>query len=386
LVECPQPLVGLLSSRFAAADMAMQNTMLQAIVWRYYRIRNLQEFRSFEADGRCYATAEYEHEGRQIHVVATHSDYAGLGESLTAMCRVVADTPADHDVVLDFHAWSSGPLAEPDVTRQNVSALLNATEFPRPIRRVVVEVASPLHSHGVVGMQHFTYRSGQSGFEEEKLYRGIHPMMAKRLHLWRLNNFNVERLPSIEDVYLLRAVAKENPKDERLFAVAEVRDVTPRRDQSGRVVALPHLERMLSEAAAAIRNFQSHRPLKQRLYWNRIFLYVWQPFTLEREEFRDIVKRLAPSVEGIGLEQVVIRARIPSPATGELRDMTVRISSPAGRGMLITFRPAHASTGGIRPEGRAHAPAGNDLPIRNHPHVDSAPETYARGVSSRRFR
>ena len=82
LVECPQPLVGLLSSRFAAADMAMQNTMLQAIVWRYYRIRNLQKFRSFEADGRCYATAEYEHEGRQIHVVATHSDYAGLDESL----------------------------------------------------------------------------------------------------------------------------------------------------------------------------------------------------------------------------------------------------------------------------------------------------------------
>ncbi|PYQ45228.1 MAG: carbamoyl-phosphate synthase subunit L [Acidobacteria bacterium] len=340
LVECPQPLVGLLSSRFAAADMAMQNTMLQAIVWRYYRIRNLQKFRSFEADGRCYATAEYEHEGRQIHVVATHSDCPGLGESLTAMCRVVADTPADHDVVLDFHAWNPGPLAEPDVTQQNVSALLNATEFPRPIRRIVVEVASPLHSRGVVGMQHFTYRSQQVGFEEEKLYRGIHPMMAKRLHMWRLNNFNVERLPSIEDVYLLRAVAKENPKDERLFAVAEVRDVTPRRDQSGRVVALPHLERMLSEAAAAIRNFQSHRPLKQRLYWNRIFLYVWQPFTLEREEFRDIVKRLAPSVEGIGLEQVVIRARIPSPATGELRDMTVRISSPAGRGMLITFRPA----------------------------------------------
>jgi acetyl-CoA carboxylase carboxyltransferase component len=40
------------------------------------------------------------------------------------------------------------------------------------------------------------------------------------------------------------------------------------------------------------------------------------------------------------LEQVVVRARIPNPATGELRDMVVRISSPVGRGMLITFRPA----------------------------------------------
>ena len=56
-------------------------------------------------------------------------------------------------------------------------------------------------------------------------------MMAERLHLWRLKNFNVERLPSVEDVYLLHAVANDNPKDERLFAVAEVRDLTPVRDQ-----------------------------------------------------------------------------------------------------------------------------------------------------------
>ena len=36
----------------------------------------------------------------------------------------------------------------------------------------------------------------------------------------------------------------------------------------------------------------------------------------------------------------MVRARIPSPATGELRDMVVRIASPTGTGMLITFRPA----------------------------------------------
>ncbi len=36
----------------------------------------------------------------------------------------------------------------------------------------------------------------------------------------------------------------------------------------------------------------------------------------------------------------MVRARIPNPATGELRDMVVRISSPIGSGLLITFRPA----------------------------------------------
>jgi hypothetical protein len=91
------------------------------------------------------------------------------------------------------------------------------------------------------GMQHFTYRPCNDTYEEEKLYRGLHPMMGKRLHLWRLNSFNIERLPSAEDVYFLRGVARDNPKDERLFVCAEVRDLTPVRDEAGRVVQLPHL-------------------------------------------------------------------------------------------------------------------------------------------------
>jgi len=340
LVECPQPLVRLLSSRFPGASDAMRKLTLEAITLRYYRIRALRNLRSLEHGGHCYAATEYEYEGRQIHVFATHSEYSQLAESASAICHLIDQVPPDHDVVIDLYSWNSGAATEPELAQQELCALLNNTGFPRPLRRIVVGVGSPGHSEGVGGMQHFTYRYGEGGYAEEKIYRGTHPMMAKRLHLWRLSNFNIERLPSKDDVYLLRAVAKENPKDERLFAVAEVRDITPRRDDSGRVVALPHLERMLSEAIAAIRMFQSRRPVKQRLQWNRIFLYIWQPLTLERDEFRDIVHRLAPSVEGLGLEQVVIRARIPSPATGELRDMTIRISVPAGRGMLITFRPA----------------------------------------------
>jgi len=168
----------------------------------------------------------------------------------------------------------------------------------------------------------------------------VHPMMAERLHLWRLMNFEIERLPSVEDVYLLHATATGNPKDERLFAVAEVRDLTPVRDKSGRIVLLPHLERMLAEAIAAIRQYQSKRPANKRLYWNRIFLYVWPTLSLKPDEVNEIVHRLAPTTDGLGLEQLVVRARIPSPKTGELRDMIMRISAPGDAGLLITFRPA----------------------------------------------
>ena len=340
VVECPHPVAGLLSRRFASATVAMRKLMLEAITSRYYRIRRLEQFRTFEVDGHCYLSAEYDYVGRRIHVFNTHAEYSRLSEVAQTLFPMIAEVPSDHDIAIDFCAASSTPLADAETTQQQVCAVLNQTGFPRSLRRITVEVAVPVKSQGAGGLLHFTYRPTAEGkYEEEKFYRGVHPMMGKRLHLWRLSNFKLERLPSVEDVYLLHAVAHDNPKDERLFACAEVRDVTPVRDETGRITSLPHLERMLGEVIGGMRQFQSRRPANQRLWWNRILLYVWQPLVLNREESRDLIRRLAPAIEGLGLEQVVIRARIPNPVTGELRDMIVRISSPGARDMLVTFRP-----------------------------------------------
>ncbi len=340
LVECPQPLVTRLSGRFASAHAALRKLMLEAITARYYRIRPLTSLHSLEFDGQCYATAEYLYEGKHIHVFATHSEYSRLAEAVAAMALLLARVPPAHDIVLDFYTWHNGALDDAEAKQQEIQRLLSLAPFARPNRRIVVTVAGPGHGDGISGMLHFTYRRSDAGYTEEKLYRGLHPMMGKRLHLWRLGNFNLERLPSVEDVYLLHAVARDNPKDVRLFACAEVRDVTAVRDPAGRVVQLPHLERMLAETLASIRLYQSRRRPQERLHWNRIFLYVWPPLNLGRDELDSIVRRLAPSTQGLGLEQVVLRVRIPNPATGELRDMIVRISTPAGTGTLITFRPA----------------------------------------------
>ena len=340
LVECPQPLASLLSSRFAAADPALRMFMLEALTWRYYRIRNLTNFHTLAVGGQCYASAEYDHEGKHIHVFTTHAEYSHLSEAARTMFPMIAEVPADHDIVVDFYVFHSGRLGDPEVTQQEVRSVLDQAGFPRSIRRILVTVAGPGHGQGLTDRHQFTYRPSGNGYEEEKFYRGIHPMLGKRLHLWRLNNFKIERLPSVEDVYLLHAVGRDNPKDERLFACAEVRDVTPVRDEKGRIVQLPHLERMLTEALASIRLFQSRRPAHQRLYWNRILLNVWPPLTLQPDELRDLVRKLAPATEGLGLEQVIVRARIPNPTTGELREMVVRISTPGGSGTFISFRPA----------------------------------------------
>lgn len=340
LIQFPQLLASLFARRFPDADSALRHTMLDVLTCRYYKIRNLLNPRSSVADGNCYVADEYDYEGKRIHVFAVYASYDRLLAAGRAMLPVVGEVPADHDIVIDFHVCHSSKLGDADATEHQVRCMLNEVHFPRPIRRIVVCAAGIVPGQRVSGMQYFTYRPSDDGFKEEKLYRGLHPMMGKRLHLWRLSNFQIERLPSVEDVYLIHAVARDNPKDERLFAAAEVRDVTPVRDESGHIVQLPHLERMLMEALAAIRLFQSRRSPHQRLCWNRVFLYVWPPLNLKQAELHDIVRKLAPATEGLGLEQVVVRARIPNPATGELREMVVRISSPIGSGLLITFRPA----------------------------------------------
>jgi acetyl/propionyl-CoA carboxylase alpha subunit/acetyl-CoA carboxylase carboxyltransferase component len=340
LIECPQLLAGLFAGRFDSASPGLRGTMLEVLTWRYYRICALLNSHSSSADGRSYFSTEYDDDGVRTHVFAVYAEYHELPAAAQAMFPFIAEVASDQHIVMDFHVCHVGKLGDPDSTQRELQAMLNQVAFPRPIERIVVSAASVSPGTRLSALQHFTYEPTGNGYAETQFYRGLHPMMGRRLHLWRLRNFNIDRLPSVEDVYLLHAVARDNPKDERLFAAAEVRDVTPVRDEEGRVVQLPHLERMLMETLAAIRLVQSHRRPQERLFWNRVFLYVWPPFNLKPDELRDIVRRLIPATEGLGLEQVVVRARIPNPSTGELRDLVVRISRPAGSGMLITFRPA----------------------------------------------
>jgi acetyl-CoA carboxylase carboxyltransferase component len=340
LIECPQLLAGLFAARFPSAEPALCGAMLEVLTWRYYRNSALVNCRSLSAEEHPCFSAEYDDEGKRIHVLSTYSEYKGLPAAARTMFPLIAEVPADHDIVMDFHVCHSAKLGDPDATQREIQTMLNQVAFPRSIRRIVVSAAGASRGPRVNGLQHFTYQFNGTEYQEDPFFRGLHPMMGKRLHLWRLGNFKIDRLPSVEDVYLLHAVARDNPKDERLFAAAEVRDVTPVRDEAGRIVQLPHLERMLMETLAAIRLFQSRRRPQERLYWNRVFLYVWPSLNLKPEELRNLVRRLFPVTEGLGLEQVVVRARIPNPATGELRDLVVRISSPVGSGLLITFRPA----------------------------------------------
>ncbi len=339
LRDCPQPLVSILSRRFPAASPALCDLLLEVLTRRYYRIRSLRGVSGRALDTLRCAIGEYELDGRNICCVAVYSDYARFAQTLTACHRLLSELPADSDVVMDFYLVRSDEHAPADTTERELQEALQKAAPPRPLRRVVVVIAAPQGDRGISAVQHFTYRLTDGVYSEQKLYRGLHPMMAKRLHLWRLSNFEIQRLPSVEDVYLFHLLAKTNPKDQRLYACAEVRNLTPVCDASGKIVRLPDLEGRLMEALAGMRQYQSQLPSDQRPMWNRVLLFIWPPLELRPDELTELIHKLAALTEGLDLEQVMVQARMRQSEGGELKDTVLRISNPGGTGLRIAAGP-----------------------------------------------
>lgn len=131
LVECPQPLVSLFAARFADASPALRQSMLEVLTRRYYSIRTLLSVRFLSMEGHCYVAAEYDYEGKRIHLFTTHGKYSRLSTVLRAVSGLLPDIPADDDVVLDLYAWHAEGPGDPEMTQQELRALLEEA-LPSP--------------------------------------------------------------------------------------------------------------------------------------------------------------------------------------------------------------------------------------------------------------
>ncbi len=337
LVDSSQPLSPLITRRFGGAEPDVRAAYLEVMTRRYYRIRDLGDFTTYSVDGNIFAASDYHHDGRRIHVVSAYTEYEQMEATTQAMRSLVDKAPEADDVIADLYVWQEHAEA-PEEVHAGVSGTLNDVLGEKALRRIVVAISGPDTGFGLAGVLNLTFRpDGDAGYFEETLYRDLHPMMAKRLEIWRLGEFELTRLPTLQDIYLFHAVARDNPKDERLFGIAEVRDLTPIRDDEDRAVRLPEFERIYRETLGPMRRFQARRPAHRRLWWNRVMIYVWPVIDLQQEEIQGLIDRLAPETEGLGLENVSIRIRLRSD-DGRIVVRVLDISNPSGTEVHYRFR------------------------------------------------
>jgi acetyl/propionyl-CoA carboxylase alpha subunit/acetyl-CoA carboxylase carboxyltransferase component len=344
LVWCPQPMRALLRDSYREADATTRVRLLQARTRRYYRIRELHELRCQAFGPHLTCLADYADDGHDVQLVAGYVSLPDLAGFAAELRGFLGALPPDRRVVVDVESWRTGDWVDAEPMAAELAGLLGQVDFGHPLDRLDITITSDRgpdpdgESEEHLRTQHFTFRHDGAGFTEDLLYRNLHPMIAERLQLWRLSNFALRRMPSAEDIYLFQAIAHANPKDERMIAIAEVRDLTPARDSAGRTIGFPLLEGVLAQALADMRHALGHRPPKQRPLSNRVILYVRPTWDIAPGTWRGVAHRLAPMAAGLGLEKVTVLIRTLDGATGEVRDEVLDVENVADRAVTVRVR------------------------------------------------
>ena len=315
MVRTTEPLVRLLGQRLVREDLD-DTVLLEVLTRRYYGNKGLTDVRTVHANDCTYVVAE--REGTRL--VSTAVGFEGLGAALRGLAdQADGDQPVDADVYL---AWEKQP-EDFDAKAAVLQQAVDLHPMPTGVRRLTTTVAG---RDGAVMHHHFTFRSSPGGMVEDRLIRGLHPHIAERMQMQRWNRFDLTRLPSAdEEVYLFRAVAQENPSDDRLVAFTQIRDLTELRDHEGRLVSLPTAENTIATCVDSIRRAQADRPARKRFNTNRIVLYVWPPADITDDELRALGRRVLPTTAGAGLEEILFIARRREARTGELVKTAVRV-------------------------------------------------------------
>ncbi|HSO64076.1 MAG TPA: biotin/lipoyl-containing protein, partial [Ornithinibacter sp.] len=335
LAAIPERIVRFLGARLRLGVPARE-PMLAVLVKRHYREHALRGLHEETLDGRAVATADYRLDGRDSHLVTT----VGSVDELTPdsglsrlLARLVAERPEGHQPVVDLYLhWADVPV-DPEQASRALAGHLARMPFAQEVRRVAVGVV-PDDTREV---GYFTYRPQADGsMAEDRPVRDIHPMVGRRLNLWRLSDFDLTRLDAPEDVLLLHAVARGNPRDQRLVALAQVRQLVVVRDETGRVTALPHVERALANCLEAIRRTRATIGSGARLDTNHVWLHIWPLVEADLDQLTALQGKVAPMTAGAGVEEVRVEGAIAGD-DGHAVPICARFSYQPGSGVTFTL-------------------------------------------------
>jgi acetyl/propionyl-CoA carboxylase alpha subunit/acetyl-CoA carboxylase carboxyltransferase component len=334
LVSCPLPLIRMMAA--VSEDDAERRELIEVQTRRYYQIAGLADVRCFDRAGRRIVTGTFEKAGERAVIVAAEAATAQLADLTAVLTSIGAEAAGPVTAVADVYVQAGAFASERgDDLGARIAEALAAVSLPDGLRRVTVSIPA-----GVLQVARATFERDGAGFAENMVLRNLHPMVAERLHLWRLAEFDLRRLPAPEDVYLFEATAHANPADRRLVALAELHDLTPLRNAAGSVTAIPALEQVLDSCLDGLRSAIARLALPEPPQWNRITLYAWPDIELDPDELLSVLRVLAPRTGGVGLEQLGIQGRIRR--QDGFREVRLRMARPAGTGLTfeVTASPA----------------------------------------------
>ena len=334
----PEPIVRYLAERLEGG-IPEREPMLEVLARRHYREHELHDLRSFSAGGRPFITCDYTLDDRPTRLVTTVAQMSELDGTVdphglvSVLGDQVAAAPAGHETVIDLYlSWPGAPETPTESAQALQSVLVVSGIVPR-VRRVAVAVC-PGDGRDV---SYVTFRPGPHGVYEDDLVRGVHPMVGRRLNLWRLRDFRISRLDAPDDVLLYHCVAPDNESDQRLVALAQVRDLAVVRDADGHVTSLPQAERAITSCLEAIRRARAARGAAgQRLDMNHVFVHVWPVIDAPPDELVGLQRTLAPLTVGAGIEEVTAQGRIAAP-DGSVHPASIRFTYRAGSGVVASF-------------------------------------------------
>lgn len=329
LASIPERVAGVLAQRLRSG-VPQREPLLQVLLRKHYSRHGMTDVPMRETEGRSVVTGRY-----------TLNDVATLAISTEATCdeldasgrvaRVVAEALTDLGdcagaVVELYVRYPEAPALEE--LGPELAGTLSAWNLPATIRRVVVGVCTDDEE-----VQYLTYRPGEGGLAEDVRIRRVHPMIFRRMDLWRLEHFDITRLPSPRGVLLFDCVARTHPDDRRLVAMAEVQQIAAIRDQEGRLIALPHAERAVERCLEAIRRTRaSLGKAGSKLDRNHVWVHVWPVIEMELDDILPLQTKITPISDGAGIEEVLATGHFRQP-DGSVRDLGVRFQSKPGTGV-----------------------------------------------------
>ncbi|MBB1494794.1 ATP-grasp domain-containing protein [Propioniciclava sp. MC1595] len=310
--------------------IAEREPMLEVMLRKYYGDYDLDDVSAFAVDGRAVVVGDYRIASRPTRFIGTIGTADEMGTD-GPLARLVAGElgrrePGSQAVVELYVLFDEVPS---DVGEQ-LRAALSTWSWDADVHRVAVGIST---ADGEVEYRSFRF-DDEGVLSEDERIRGLHPMAGRQLDLWRLREFDVTRLPAPRDVLLFECVAKSNPDDRRLVAMAQVRQLAAVRDDQGKLIGLPHAERAVENCLESIRRTRSARgSAGSKLDMNHVWVHVWPEIDLALEDIAALRHKITPLSDGAGIEEVLCQGRFSRPDGQGAVAMAIRFHAAPGAGV-----------------------------------------------------